>query len=212
MLKCLMFALVAGLAASAPVHGQALVEKYQAGVHYFPVEPAQPTSSGDKVEVLEVFSYACVVCARIEPLVDSWKRTLPAGAHFGYLPAAWSPPWEAAARAYYAAEALGVRERAHLPLYQAMHAERRPLDTIEALAQWYAGYGVSSQDFLAAARSFAVDARIRRSQQLLPRYGVDGTPAFIVAGKYRVTGTSAGSYEQLFEVIDFLVAKEAGSR
>jgi thiol:disulfide interchange protein DsbA len=46
---------------------------------------------------------------------------------------------------------------------------------------------------------------------VLPRYGVDGTPTFIVAGKYRITGASAGSYERLFQIIDFLVAREAGA-
>jgi thiol:disulfide interchange protein DsbA len=211
MFKRLAFVLLAGLAVSGVARGQALIEKYQPGVHYFPIEPAQPTTSGDKVEVVEVFSYACIHCAHFEPMVEAWKKKMPARAAFVYLPAAWNQPWEAVARAYYAAESLGVLAQTHMPLFNAIHVEHKPLGTLEDLATWYEGHGVKPADFLAAARSFAVDAKIKRSQQLVPRYGVDGTPTVIVAGKYRVTGQSAGAYEKVFEVVDFLVGKEAAA-
>ena len=32
---------------------------WEEGKNYFPINPPQPTATGDKVEVLEVFSYAC---------------------------------------------------------------------------------------------------------------------------------------------------------
>ena len=47
---------------------------WQEGKHYERINPAQPTTSGDKVEVVEVFSYACVHCANFEP-----HRTLSSG-------------------------------------------------------------------------------------------------------------------------------------
>ncbi len=39
-------------------------------------------------------------------------------------------------------------------------------------------------------------------------YGLEGVPTFIVNGKYRVDGTSAGSEEGMFAALDQLVAKE----
>jgi thiol:disulfide interchange protein DsbA len=205
-------ALVLALAFAAPGHAQLSLEKFQAGVHYFPIEPALPLGqTSDKVEVVEVFSYACPACATFDPAVQSWKKRMPAGAKFSLLPAAWNPHWEMVARAYYAAEALGVQEATHDAFFKAMHIERKRLDTLETIAEWYGAHGVSAADFMAAMKSFAVDTRVNRSRQLVPRWGIDATPSVVVAGKYRVTGQAAGSYEQVFEIVDFLVAKESGA-
>ena len=46
---------------------------------------------------------------------------------------------------------------------------------------------------------------------MVPKYGVDGTPSVVVAGKYRVTGQSAGGYDKVFDVVNFLVAREAAA-
>lgn len=187
------------------------VEAYQAGTHYFPIDPPQPTSSGDKVEVVEVFSYACIHCAHFEPHVQAWKQKMPAAASFSYLPAVFNASWETMARAYYAAEVLGVADRAHQDLFDGIHV-RRDVRNLEDIAKIYAKHGKTEQQFLDATKSFAVEMKINRAKQMVPRYGVDGTPTVIVAGKYRVTGGSAGGMEKIFDVVNFLVAKEAAAK
>ena len=54
--------------------------------------------------------------------------------------------------------------------------------------------------------------KVNRAKQMVPRYGVDGTPTVVVAGKYRVTGGSAGGLDKVFDVVNFLVAKEAAAK
>lgn len=196
--------------ASVSACAQGGVEQYQAGVHYFPVDPPQPTSSGDKVEVVEVFSYACIHCAHFEPHVQAWKQKKPAEAAFVYLPAVFNASWETMARAYYAGEVLGIAEKAHQDLFDGIHV-RRDVRNLEDIAKIYAKYGKTEQQFLDATKSFAVEMKINRAKQMVPRYGVDGTPTVIVAGKYRVTGGSAGGMEKIFDVVNFLVAKEAAA-
>ena len=196
--------------ASVSAFAQAGVEPFQAGVHYFPVDPPQPTSSGDKVEVVEVFSYACIHCAHFEPHVQAWKQKKPAAAAFSYLPAVFNASWETMARAYYAGEVLGIAEKAHQDLFDGIHV-RRDVRNLEDIAKIYAKYGKTEQQFLDATKSFAVEMKINRAKQMVPRYGVDGTPTVIVAGKYRVTGGSAGGMEKIFDVVNFLVAKEAAA-
>lgn len=204
-------ALVLGLLLATSCDAQMLLEKYQPGVHYFAIDPPQPMSpAGDKVEVIEVFSYACPHCATFEPVVSAWRKRMPATAKFDYLPAAWNPQWETFARVYYAAEALGIADKTHDAFFKALHLERRQFASLEDIAQWHAGYGVTAEAFLAATKSFAVETKVGRSRQMVPRWQVDGTPSVVVAGKYRVTGESAGSYDKVFEVVDFLVAKEGG--
>ena len=207
------FLAAALLALAAPaVLAQSMVERFQEGQHYFRIEPAQPTAT-DKVEVTEVFSYACIHCANFQTTVASWKKSKPAEANFVQLPAAWNPGWEMLARAYYAAEALGVLDKTHDALFKAIHVERRPFGSMQDLADWYAATaGIKAEDFLAAASSSAVNIKVNRSKQMVPRYGVDGTPSVVVAGKYRITGGSAGGWPEVMQVVDFLVAREAAER
>ena len=89
---------------------------------------------------------------------------------------------------------------------------RRDVRNLEDIAKVYAKYGKTEQQFLDATKSFGVEMKINRTKQMVPRYGVDGTPTVVVAGKYRVTVGSAGSPEKVFDVVNFLVAKEASAK
>jgi thiol:disulfide interchange protein DsbA len=51
-----------------------------------------------------------------------------------------------------------------------------------------------------------------KTDDLTKKYGVDGTPEFIVNGKYRVGPRSAGGYDKIFDVVDFLIAKERAAK
>ena len=51
------------------------VDKFQAGKHYTLIDPVQPTSSGDKIEVLGVFMYTCPHCYDLEPYLVKWKAS-----------------------------------------------------------------------------------------------------------------------------------------
>ena len=199
----------AAFAADAPAPAPA---SWEEGKSYFPVNPPQPTATGDKVEVLEVFSYACPHCAHFQPYAEQLKQSLPAGAAFTYMPAVFNPSWEPYARAYYTAESLGVVDKTHQALFDALHRDHLPLRTIDELAGFYAQNGVDKAKFLATSASFEVESKLSRAQTIVKADGVDGTPSIVVNGKYRVTGASAGGYPQLIELVDWLVQKELDAK
>ena len=181
---------------------------WEAGKNYFLVDPPQPTSSGDKIEVLEVFSYACPHCAHFQPYAEQLKASLPAYADFGYMPAIFNAQWEPFARAFYTAKSLGVLEQTHQALFDALHRDHLPLRTIDELAGFYAQHGVDRAKFLSESASFEVESKLARARDIVKNDGVDGTPSIVVDGKYRVTAASAGGYPQLIELVDWLVEKE----
>jgi protein dithiol oxidoreductase (disulfide-forming) len=182
---------------------------YQEGTHYFKIEPAQPTNTPGKVEVVEVFSYACIHCAHFEPVVAAWKKKMPAQASFGYMPAIFNPSWETFARAYYAAEVLGIIGKTHQATFDAIFVQKKPMQDLDQIATFLSGYGKSADEIKKAMNSFAVEMKINRAKKQVLAYQIDGTPTVIVAGKWRVTGTSAGGIENVFKVVDFLVKLEA---
>jgi thiol:disulfide interchange protein DsbA len=181
---------------------------WEAGKNYFLVDPPQPTATGDKVEVLEVFSYACVHCAHFQPYAEKLRAALPAYAEFDYMPAVFTPQWEPFARAFYTAQSLGVLKETHQALFDAIHRDHLPMRSIEDLATFYAKHGVDRAKFLAASGSFEVESKLARARDIVRADGIDGTPSIVVNGKYRATGASAGGYEQLIELVKWLVEKE----
>ncbi len=183
--------------------------QYEEGIHYERVVPAQPTSTVDKVEILEIFWYGCPHCFRFEPFAERLLRKMPENSQFVRLPGIFRPSWENHARAFYAAELLGIFDKIHKPLFSAIHLEKRKMDTEEELADFFSTHGdIDKAEFIKTFKSFAVETRLRRAKTMTSRYGIDGVPAVVVNGKYRVSARGAGSNAEMVKVIRFLVEKE----
>lgn len=180
----------------------------EAGKNYFLIEPPEPTASGDKVEVLEVFSYACVHCAHFQPYADEIKSKLPAYAQFSYMPAIFNDAWEAFARGFYTAQSLGLLDKTHQAMFDAVHRDHRQFGSFDDIAKFYGEHGADVEKFKQIATSFEIESKLTRSRTFVPKYGVDGTPTIIINGKYRLTGASAGGYPQMVALVDLLVKKE----
>jgi len=190
MLKYLLI-LVTGLFAtstcSADDAAKSAQRQFLVGQDYFPIEPAQPVNA-NKIQVTEVFSYACPHCAHFQPYADELKSKLPANAQIDLLPATFQPAWEPFARGFYVAKSLGLLDKSHQALFDAIHRDHQPLRTIEDLANlFYANYGANPGSFLSTATSFVIEGDLARGNDLVRAYHVDATPTLIVDGKYRVT-------------------------
>ena len=185
---------------------------YSAGVDFVELGEAQTFGNGPGIEVVEVFGYGCVHCATLQPLIGAWKAKLPQDVDFIYVPAVFGGAWEAWARAYYTAETMGVLDRSHEATFKAIHTERAPIRNLGDIAGLYTRFGVDEEQFLATMDSFAVNAKIARSSQQVPRWGVDATPTLVVAGKYRVMPPRSGGFERMLDVAEFLIARERAAR
>ena len=192
------------------------------GRNYDLIDPAQPTHvPAGRVEVVEVFSYGCPACNQFQPIMTELAAKLPKKAQLVYVPASWNPAesWPLFQRAFLTAQILGIAERTHQALYDAIwktgelavvdpatHQLKRPQPTIGAIARFYARVGgVTQQQVLDTAKSFAVDMKMMESDALVKAYAVEGTPTLIVAGKYRVNNSSVRSVDELIELVLWLV-------
>jgi len=169
----------------------------------------QPTLDSSKIEVVELFWYGCPHCHKFQPYVEKWLKTKPANVSYIRMPAILREEWSLHARAFYAAEILGIQERIHAPLFDAIHIEKRRLFSEDALMQFFEEFGVSNEEFRNAFHSFMVDSKVRRARQMTRRYQIRGTPAVVINGKY-VTGPGmAQGFDNMIKVIDYLVKKES---
>ena len=211
-----------GLAASAAWADPTWKE----GEQYFRVQPAQPTAvAAGKIEVVEVFSYACPACNLFYPIINKLKATLPPKVQWRFVPASWhvEEDWKVFQRAYFAADALGIAERTHDKVFDAIwktgelaimdpttHQPKDPLPSLADVAKYYENVAkLKPGEFLAAAHSFSVDAHMREADAQIRNYQVDETPSVIVNGKYRLTPRTAGGNDQFIALVQWLVKQES---
>jgi len=179
--------------------------------------------------VVEVFSYACPACNAFHDAMDQIEKSLPADAVVHYLPAAFRPDenWPVYQRAFFAAQALGVRAKAHdaffdatwktgeTATYDLSTGQPKPKGawpTIDDIAKFYAKYGVDPKEFVAVANSFSVNTKMKQADDMLKAYGVQGTPTIVVDGKYRFSPSDVHSVQRAIELTKWLVAKEAAGK
>ena len=212
--------LLACFALAAPSFAQ---QAPVAGRDYQLVKPPQPTSTGNKIEVLEFFWYGCPHCAHLQPSLNSWLKHKPADVELKHQPAAFQDSWLQLARTYYAIESLGLVDKLHAEVYAAIH-DKHTLDPAvlardpKSLFDWVASKGVDRKKFIDTYNSFAVQSRTQRTIDYTMRYGIEGTPTLVVDGRYR-TGPSMTlrpdntiDYERFFQVVDQLIAQARKAR
>lgn len=204
MLRIALVAFMTVLAAPA----MAASYEYEEGTHYAELEFPVKTRSPDKIVVAEYFSYGCPHCYQFEPLINNWKSELADDVEFKRTPAIWNEDYKVYAQSYYTAQALDVLDSMHVPIFQAIHAERRRLNDPEAMARFFGEHGVDPKDFAKTYGSFGVRASVQQAQAKGRAYRARGVPAIIVNGKYRIEGSMAGGNSEMLRIADFLIEKE----
>ncbi|MCX4190526.1 thiol:disulfide interchange protein DsbA/DsbL [Methylophaga sp. OBS3] len=183
---------------------------YQLGQHYAEVGKQMPSNDvSEKVKVVELFSYSCPHCFRLDPQVTQWKETLPDNAEFELVPAIFRDSWLQLARVFYAAEQSGDLEMLHPKLFHAIHVEKRRLNSEEELLDFVEEQGIDREDFLKRMNSFGVKTKVKKALVMSQTSGITGVPAMIVDAKYRTDAPQAGSLEDMLDVVDYLVVKAA---
>ncbi|MDF1780033.1 MAG: thiol:disulfide interchange protein DsbA/DsbL [Alcanivoracaceae bacterium] len=209
MLKSLSgFVAALGLAAAMTACAETEHAKFAEGTHYQILEAPVAVADPSKVEVREFFFYGCPHCYDAEPIVADWLTTKPDNVDFVRTPVLFIKGGEPLARAFYVAEAKGLGEKIHKPLFDAIHKHREPLFTVPALATFFKKYGVSNDEFNELYSSFGVSVKTRQADSLSREYKITGVPAFAVNGKYVILRKNLKNDVETFEVIDYLVAKE----
>jgi thiol:disulfide interchange protein DsbA len=200
--------------ADLPAQHQLPDGKWKPGVNYDPVVPSQPTSvAAGKVEVLEVFWYACPHCYALEPFIKAWRKTKPDYVEFVRVPVMWGPIHRAHAQLYYTLKQLG-RNDLDDKVFETLHQEQNPLvgntpdETFQRQLQFAKENGIDAEAFRKAYNSFAVNADLQRAEEITQRYHVEGVPLVVVNGKYITDVGKAGSHENLIAEINDLAASE----
>lgn len=161
-----------------------------------------------------MFWYGCPHCYQFEPKINAWKKTMPANVEFIRIPAIFpnKSSWEFHAKVFYALEFLGVLDKLHTPLFDAMHKENKNLNDKNTMADFVAKHGVNKTEFLEMLDSFGVNMKVNRAIDLSKRYGIDGVPTMVVNGRYRTTASLTNGQAGMLKVVDHLIKKDSAKK
>lgn len=187
---------------------------WEKGRHYkelpYPVKTADPS----KIEVLEVFWYGCPHCYEFNnDHLPEWEAQLADDVDFQLMPATF-PGWVEHAKAYYAAEFLGVKKELHQHLFDNIVTKPKKYGSSDDIKALFTAKGVKAEDYdkVFEASGFRkiskIDEAIKKAQDKIKKLRITGVPALIVNGKYKIGVRDAGSFPNMLKIANYLVNKE----
>lgn len=128
-------------------------------------------------------------------------------------------------RAYLTAVQLGVAEKAHESMYDAIWGTgelgviepgtrrlKTRLPTIEDAARFYERVtGVKAADFVAASKTFGINLKMNQADRQINDMKVTGTPSIVVNGKYRLNNENLRTAAEFVDLVKYLVARESAA-
>jgi thiol:disulfide interchange protein DsbA len=171
-------------------------------------EVAQPDDP-KRIAVQEFFWYGCPHCYAFDPIITEWTKTKPADVDFVRVPNSLGRPNGLVhSKIFYTEEQLGLLDKMHSVVFDAIHKDHVPMDTPQEAQEFFTGkIGLLPDVFNSAFNGFTVDSRVRRAEELAQKYAVASVPTIVVGGEYYTNAQMAGDFTKLTQLINFLVDK-----
>lgn len=147
-----------------------------------------------KIRVQEFFWFGCPHCFRLDPLITAWAKKLPKDVIFERVPDNLGNPVGALdEQAFYVTKLLGLENKIHTPLFDAIHIKHEQLNTPSSIQAFlFRTAGISPQEYKAAVESFEVTSKVRRANRLAYRDHIVNVPSIVIAGEYHLDAELPG--------------------
>ncbi|MFN7094766.1 MAG: thiol:disulfide interchange protein DsbA/DsbL [Burkholderiales bacterium] len=182
------------------------------GIDYTVLSTSLRASSAPKgkVNVKEFFSFTCIHCKDVDPLVE--QILIPnKKIDLKKIQVVWEdgqaidPNLATLAKLNATLQLLGL-SKLYTPVFNAIFSQQNLTDT-DALQKFLAQNGLTKEQtakFMQTYNSFMVNTKVGEYKNLTTQYNITGTPTFIVADKYVVKPAQPA---RLVEVVQALVDK-----
>ncbi|MFC3908239.1 thiol:disulfide interchange protein DsbA/DsbL [Legionella dresdenensis] len=181
-------------------------DEFVAGKDYELIGSAPAAES--KVSVTEFFSYGCPWCLRIEPALNQWVKKHEGQINFSRVPVAFNKSWAYYAKAYYAANLLGLGAKLDPKLFKAIQTDKQDLANNQAMVDFFVAQGVDKETAESAFNnSTIVDLKVNEGNAMMGRYQISGVPAVVISNRYKTDLRMAQSEERFIRILDYLVNK-----
>lgn len=136
---------------------------------------------GKTVEVVEFLSFYCGSCYNFEKSVPIIKGNFPKKIKWKIMPIYWGNGSSKPGEAYFLAEEAGKGEDMKKALFQANFVDKKDIGKVEVLESIAGELGLGF-DFSRRLRTGEKAGEARKAIDMARAYGVDETPAVVIAG------------------------------
>ena len=197
--------LLAGAALAAAGAASALED----GVDYHLIPDAEPPAADAPVEITYFFNFGCPACFAFEGPLQLWQEEKQKSEQadefrLSFVPVPWERTSQLYAQTFYVMEGFDRLDLIR-PFFDALHRERKLLNSQGRIAGWLAEQGIDEDQAEEAFESFSVQTKVKRAQRAVAASSVESTPNLVVGGRYRLSPTLSGNYQQLLATVDELV-------
>jgi len=182
------------------------------GRNYVRLKNPVPVETGSKIEVIEFFSYGCPHCNDLEPILESWMKTLPPDVQFRRVPVLFQPAWERLAKVYYTLDALGVEPKLTSEVFTAIHRGGINLSNENTFFDWAAKQGLDRKKVEEMYNSFGINGKVSRAKTQARNYDIQSVPTVVIDGKFITASDKVGTHAQLPAAINALIEKARAER
>jgi protein dithiol oxidoreductase (disulfide-forming) len=185
----------------------AFAEAPKLGDQFDAVAQAISPDNAAKIEVMEIFWYGCSHCYSMEAPLNTWVKKLPSDVYFKRVPGLPNPSWAPMAKTFYAMETLGLSEKLHTKLFEAIHKTKslNPTDEKAAIEWVTAQSGLDKLKVEGAFKSFTTNTSLNRAAIIFRNSGATGVPSLVIDGKYITSSTMAGGNDQALKMADYII-------
>ena len=179
----------------------------QSGAEFSQTVQVIPTENPAKIEVIELFWYGCPHCYVLEPQLAAWVKALPKDVTFKRLPGLPNASWAPMAKAFYVMESLGLSEKLHTKLFEALHKQKAFLPNDEkATIDWITKEsGLDRKKVEAEFNSFSLNTKLNHAAQIFRASGATGVPTLMIDGRFITSVTMAGGNQEALNVANYLI-------
>ena len=162
----------------------------------------------EKIELIEFFSYACVHCYRLEPILKDWLSNQQDKIEFVQIPAVMNEYWKVLGKHYFTLQRLGKLDSNHMDIFNAIHSSGKIFDSEKRLFDFIKTTALEFDSYEKTFRSIEVQSDLQKANQMAKRLKIAAVPTLVVQGKYLVkTGRDIG-LRRAKQVVEFLIDKE----
>ncbi|MCC5792735.1 MAG: thiol:disulfide interchange protein DsbA/DsbL [Legionellaceae bacterium] len=185
---------------------------FVAGKDYQILKANQTTPTVEKpVSVLEFFSYGCPWCYKLNAPLEQWAKTHQKQVRLERVPVVFHAEWRLYAKAYYAAQLLGIEPEMTPALFRAIQDKKEKLDSADSMSAFFIKQGVDEATARSAfSHSPTLELQLKAGLQTMGQYHIQAVPAVVIGQRYKTDLQMAGSVERFFEILDMLLAKALG--
>ncbi|WP_039915849.1 DsbA family protein [Cellvibrio mixtus] len=159
--------------------------------------------------VVEFMYYGCRACFQLVPAVAEWSHTKKIDVLL--VPVHSESAMVEEARLFHTFDVMGVLGKMYEEGFIIVQTDKSKLQGTDRVNSFLDKNGVDKEKFWTVWKSQEVNQRLAGSAALTRQAKIIKTPTFVVHGTYKVDVESLGSVEELFELLNYLVAMQPKS-